>query len=63
MPYIITKNFSDYSVINPTSGHIYSKHTTFNRAKKQLAVLTNVDENLKRYLPSKKPTDSWIILK
>jgi hypothetical protein len=36
MPYVITKNFSDYSVINPISGHIYSKHTTFNRAKKQL---------------------------
>jgi hypothetical protein len=62
MPYIIAKNFSDYSVVNPISGHIYSKHTTFNRAKKQLAVLTNVDESLKQYLPARKNSDPWIIL-
>jgi len=63
MPYIIAKNFSDYSVVNPISGHVYSKHTTFNRAKKQLSVLTNVEENLKKYLPARKPTDPWILIK
>ena len=44
MPYMITKNFSDYSVVNPSSGHVYSKHTTFNRAKKQLGILQSVNE-------------------
>ena len=45
MPYLVVKNFNDYSVINPTSGHIYSKHTTLNRAKKQL------EQNLAGLLP------------
>ena len=45
MPYVITKNFSDYSVINPISGHIYSKHTTLNRAKKQLGLLERLEPN------------------
>ena len=40
MPYLIVKNFNDYSVVNPISHHIYSKHTTLNRAKKQMEHLT-----------------------
>lgn len=44
MPYVIIKNFSDYSVINPVSGHIYSKHTTLNRAKKQLSLFESLYE-------------------
>lgn len=36
MPYSIIKNFNDYSVVNTLTGHLYSKHTTFNRAKKEL---------------------------
>lgn len=37
---MIVKNFADYSVLNPLTGHLYSKHTTFNRAKKQLEILS-----------------------
>ena len=44
MPYLVVKNFNDYSVINPISGHIYSKHTTLNRAKKQLNILEQYNE-------------------
>lgn len=40
MPYSIIKHFNDYSVVNPFTGHIYSKHTTFNRAKKQMEILS-----------------------
>ncbi len=42
MPYEIIKNFSDYSVMNPLTGHLYSKHTTFNRAKKQMEILSKL---------------------
>ena len=44
MPYKIVKNFSDYSVINPLTGHKYSKHTTLNRAKKQMEILEKYSE-------------------
>lgn len=37
MPYEIIKNFSDYSVMNPLTGH-----TTFNRAKKQMEILSKL---------------------
>ena len=38
---MIIKNFNDYSVMNMLTGHLYSKHTTFNRAKKQLEILSH----------------------
>ena len=44
MPYLIVKNFNDYSVVNPISHHIYSKHTTLNRAKKQMGILQQINE-------------------
>jgi len=44
MPYMIIKNFNDYSVVNPISGHIYSKHTSLNRAKKQSGILERLYE-------------------
>ena len=44
MPYLIVKNFNDYSVINPISQHVYSKHTTLNRAKKQMGILERLNE-------------------
>ena len=44
MPYLIVKNFNDYSVVNPISHHIYSKHTTLNRAKKQMGILERLNE-------------------
>lgn len=40
MPYSIIKNFNDYSIIDTSTNHIYSKHTTFNRAKKQIYFLS-----------------------
>jgi hypothetical protein len=36
MPYIIVKNFNDYSIVNSLSGHTYSKHNTLNKTKKEL---------------------------
>ncbi len=41
MPYMIVKHFNNYSVINPLTHHIYSKHTTLNRAIKQLVILSH----------------------
>ena len=40
MPYSIIKNFNDYSIIDTSTNHIYSKHTTFNRAKKQMDIFS-----------------------
>lgn len=43
MPYIVTKHFGDYSVINPFSGHMFSRHTTLNRAKRQMEILQKIE--------------------
>lgn len=48
MPYVIRKNFNDYSVVNLFNGHVFSKHTTLSRAKKQMEILERINEpNLK----------------
>jgi len=43
MPFVVLKNFNDYSVINLTTGHILSKHTTLNKAKKQMEILKQIE--------------------
>ena len=40
---VVLKNFNDYSVINLTTGHILSKHTTLNKAKKQMEILKQIE--------------------
>jgi len=42
-PFVVLKNFNDYSVINLTTGHILSKHTTLNKAKKQMEILKQIE--------------------
>ena len=40
MPYSIIKNFNNYSIVDSSTGHLYSKHITFNRAKKEMDIFS-----------------------
>jgi hypothetical protein len=51
MPYIVTKHFGDYSVINPFSGHMFSRHSTLNRAKRQMEILQKIERTSGSSIP------------
>jgi hypothetical protein len=44
MPYVIQKNFNDYSLVSLFSGKVYSKHKTLSRAKKEMEILKSLHE-------------------
>jgi len=48
MPYKIVRNGTKYSVINLDTGHVYSKHTTKDKADRQLKLLHAIEPRDKK---------------
>ena len=47
MPYKLLKNKNKYSVENVNTKHLFSKGTTFAKAKAQMRLLYSVEQNKK----------------
>lgn len=50
MPYVIKKHAHGWSVVNHQTGHIYSKHTTEEKAKKQRKLLEAIERRKKFFV-------------